>query len=123
MNSESTGTLRRIFATRSLRMRPYDLDGPLQEDMSFAPLSYDEKAQCGSYLMRMQPGAATIFHVHERREEFFVLEGQLIEDDGTVLDAGDWIVYEPGSAHNTRTETGCLLLGIDWDPPSDRARL
>jgi hypothetical protein len=34
-----------------------------------------------------------------------------------VLKPGDWIVYEPGSYHGTRTETGCLLLGIDWDPP------
>ena len=38
--------------------------------------------------------------------------------DGTVLRPGDWIVYEPGSQHGTRTETGCLLLGIDWDPPA-----
>ena len=112
--------LRRIFATASVRMQPYDLDGPVQEDMSFAPLSWDRNTECGSYLMRMQPGAATIPHVHDRREEFLVLEGQAIESDGTVLEAGDWIVYEPGSLHNTRTETGCLLLGIDWEPPSQR---
>ena len=30
---------------------------------------------------------------------------------------GDWIVYEAGARHNTRTVTGCLLLGLDWDPP------
>ena len=105
--------LRRIFATASVGMTPYDLDGPVQEDIGFAPLSWDAVTQCGSYLMRMQPGAATIAHVHDRREEFLVLEGQAIESDGTVLNPGDWIVYEPGSRHNTRTETGCLLLGID----------
>jgi quercetin dioxygenase-like cupin family protein len=113
---------RRIFATGSLSMRPYDLEGPLQEDVSYAFLSYDEKTRCGSYLIRMQPGAATIFHTHEHREEFLVLEGLAIDDDGTVLNAGDWIVYEPGTRHSTRTETGCVLLGIDWDPPRDRAR-
>jgi len=107
---------RRIFTTGSLSMRPYDLEGPLQEDMSYAYLSYDEKTQCGSYLIRMQPGAATIFHTHERREELLVLEGRAIDDDGTMLNAGDWIVYEPGSRHTTRTETGCVLLGIDWEP-------
>ena len=68
-------------------------------------------------LMRMAPGAATVPHVHEAREEFMVLEGEAIESDGTVLKAGDWVVYEPGTFHGTRTLTGCLLLGLDWDPP------
>ena len=45
----------------------------------------------------------------------------VIEDDGTVLKPGDWIVYEPGTYHNTRTVTGCLLLGLDWDPPAGTA--
>jgi mannose-6-phosphate isomerase-like protein (cupin superfamily) len=108
--------IRRIYELRNLPMQPYDLDGPLQDDMAYAPLSYDPRTQRGSYLMRMEPGAATIHHTHASREEFLVLEGELIEDDGTVLKTGDWIVYEPGSDHHTRTETGCLLLGLDWDP-------
>ena len=109
--------MRRIFATRNLEMRPYDLDGPLQPEMSWAPLSYDAGSERGSYLMRMAPGAATIPHEHSRREEYLILEGEAIEDDGTVLKPGDWVVYEPGSRHSTRTVTGCLLLGLDWDPP------
>jgi len=60
-------------------------------------------------------------HPARNREEFFVLEGRLIESDGTILESGDWIVYEPGSDHHTRTDTGCLLLGLDWDPASARA--
>jgi mannose-6-phosphate isomerase-like protein (cupin superfamily) len=55
--------------------------------------------------------------VHTCREEYLVLEGEAIEDDGAVLKAGDWIVCEPGTRHNTRTVTGCLLFGLDWDPP------
>lgn len=108
---------RSIFATRGIALRPYDLDGPLQPEMSWAPLSYDRATGRGSYLMRMAPGAATIPHVHEAREEYLILEGEAIEADGTVLKAGDWIVYEPGTHHGTRTITGCLLLGLDWDPP------
>lgn len=101
-------------------MRPYDLDGPLQPEMSYAPLSYDAATGRGSYLMRMEPGAATIPHEHASREEFLILEGEAVEDDGTVLKPGDWIVYEPGSSHGTRTVSGCLLLGLDWDPGSRR---
>jgi len=115
-----TRTVRRIFATRNLEMQPYDLDGPLQPEMSYARLSYESGSERGSYLMRMYPGAVTIPHVHTCREEYLILEGEAIEDDGTVLKAGDWIVYEAGTRHNTRTVTGCLLLGLDWDPPKDR---
>ena len=109
---------RRIFATRTIEMKPYDLDGPVQPEMGWAALSYDARRERGSYLVRMAPGAATIPHEHANREEFLILEGEAIEDDGTVLKPGDWIVYEPGSRHYTRTVTGCLLLGIDWDPPA-----
>jgi anti-sigma factor ChrR (cupin superfamily) len=114
---DESGNGRRIFRTAGLAMRPYDLDGPLQPAMSWAPLSYDTARERGSYLMRLAPGAATIPHVHEAREEYLVLEGEAIEEDGTVLKPGDWIVYEAGSRHSTRTTTGCLLLGVDWDPP------
>lgn len=108
---------RRIYPTRVLALRPYDLDGPVQPDISWTPLSYEAGRERGSYLMRLLPGAATIPHEHEAREEYLILEGEAIEHDGTVLSPGDWIVYEPGSYHGTRTETGCLLLGLDWDPP------
>jgi mannose-6-phosphate isomerase-like protein (cupin superfamily) len=114
--SES-GSGRRVFRTGELALRPYDLDGPLQPEISYAPLSHEAGSERGSYLMRMSPGAATIPHVHACREEYLVLEGEAIEEDGTVLKAGDWIVYEPGTRHSTRTVTGCLLLGLDWDPP------
>ena len=47
-----------------------------------------------------------------------IFEGEAIVDDGTVVRTGDWIVFEPGSSHGTRTVTGRLLLGLDWDPGS-----
>jgi hypothetical protein len=47
-------------------------------------------------------------------EDFLIIEGELIESDGRVLKAGDFVHYEPGTHHNSRTEKGCLLIGIDW---------
>ena len=70
-----------------------------------------------SGVIRMEPGAVTIPHTHECMEEFLILEGELIESDGTVLKRGDFTSYRPGTRHNSRTETGCLLIGVDWDPP------
>ena len=109
-------THRTIVRTRAKDFEAYDLDGPLQSDISLLKLSYDGQTREGSYMMRMQPGAQTIVHTHQRREEYIVLEGSLIEDDGTVLQPGDYVVYEPGTRHNSRTDEGCLLLAIDWSP-------
>ena len=43
---------------------PYDMEGPVQSDMSWLPVSYDEESGQGTYLMRMDPGAVTIAHDH-----------------------------------------------------------
>ena len=108
---------RRIINTASTPFDVYDFDGPVQEDMSLLMLSHDRESGQGAYMIRMEPGAVTIAHTHECMEEFLILEGELIESDGTVLRKGDFTSYRPGSRHNSRTETGCLLVGFDWDPP------
>ena len=94
---------------------PYDLDGPVQKDMAQIRISWERKTGKGCYIIRMQPGAETIPHTHRYMEDYFIIEGELIESDGTILKKGDVISYLPGTQHNSRTETGCLLLGVDWD--------
>ena len=96
---------------------PYDLDGPIQDEMKQLAISYDATTQRGIYMIRMEPGAETIAHTHKCMEEFLILEGELIESDGTVLKKGDFCSYLAGTYHNSRTETGCLLVGFDWDRP------
>jgi len=96
---------------------PYDMEGPVQEDMSLLLGSYDRQTKRGIYVIRMEPGAETIAHTHACTEEFLVLEGEVIESDGRVLKAGDLVTYAPGTHHNSRTETGCVLIGFDWDRP------
>ena len=97
------------------------MEGEVQSDMSYVPLTYDQAGDGnGAYVIRMQPGAATIPHVHEGNEDYLILEGELIESDGTVLGPGTFVHYEPGTRHNSRTETGCLLFGVDWGKHRDR---
>ena len=108
---------RSIVNVYQAAFEPYDLEGPAQDDMSLLRVSYDHATRRGIYAIRMEPGAVTIPHVHECMEEFLILEGELIESDGTVLRKGDLTSYRPGTRHNSRTETDCLLIGIDWDPP------
>jgi mannose-6-phosphate isomerase-like protein (cupin superfamily) len=105
---------RRIVKTRTAKFLTYDMDGPVQHDMAWLPLSYDGSTREGSYIIRMNPGARTIAHTHARQEEYFIIEGSLIEDDGTVLTPGDLVIMAPGTRHSSRTEEGCLLIAIDW---------
>ena len=85
--------------------------------MSWLPVSYDRFTGTGCYLMRMSPGATTIAHRHPGMEEFLVLEGELIDDDGAVFGPGDFVSYEAGTYHNSRTETGCLIAVFEWRRP------
>ena len=105
---------RKVIKTASTEFNAYDFDGPVQQDMSLLMLSHDRETGQGAYMIRMEPGAETIKHVHRRREEYLIIEGDLVESDGTVLGPGDYVIYPPGSEHNSRTVDGCLLVGIDY---------
>ena len=95
----------------------YDLEGPVQPEMSWLPISYRKESGVGSYLMRMQPGAVTIPHRHDGVEDFIILEGELIDDDGVTFGPGDFVSYAAGTHHNSRTETGCLIAVFEWGKP------
>lgn len=105
---------RRVVRSGEAPFRPYDMEGPRQDDMSYLPISYDQSTGNGCYLMRMQPGAVTIAHEHAGIEDFLVLEGELIDDDGAVFQPGDFVSYAAGTRHNSRTVTGCLIAVFEW---------
>ncbi|MEM7171608.1 MAG: cupin domain-containing protein [Pseudomonadota bacterium] len=107
---------RQITNIYDAKFRVYDMEGPKQEDMEWLPLTYNDDAN-GCYAIRMQAGAETIWHEHRGMEDFLILEGDLIEPDGTKLGPGDFVSYPPGSQHNSRSETGCFLIGFDWGKP------
>jgi len=107
---------RQVVASASAALLPYDMEGPLQPEIGWLPLSYDRERGQGSYLMRLQPGARTIAHDHPGYEDFVILEGELIDSDGRVLRQGDFVSYRPGSRHNSWTRTGCLIAVFEWQP-------
>jgi len=113
-HEKNTAGLREIINTGSAEFLVYDFDGPVQDNMRLLKLSYDNETKQGAYMIRMEPGAETIAHIHQRREEYFIIEGDLVESDGKVLGPGDYVVYQPGSYHNSRTVNGCLLIAIDF---------
>jgi anti-sigma factor ChrR (cupin superfamily) len=96
---------------------PYDLEGPVQPEMSWLPISYDRATGQGCYLMRMKAGAVTLAHDHPGMEEFLILEGELTDSDGRVFRRGDFVSYAAGTRHHSRTETGCLIAVFEWRKP------
>ena len=120
MTGSSKG--RRVVDTRNVPFLPYDLDGPLQPEMGWLPISFDRATGQGCYLMRMRPGAVTIAHDHPGVEDFLMLEGELVDSDGTVFRAGDFVSYEAGTHHNSWTTTGCLIAVFEWRRPEAAPR-
>ena len=78
--------------------------------MSWHKKSYDKNTGAGSYILKMAPGARSLNHKHQNYEEFYVLDGELIDEDNTTFNKGDFISYKPGSQHSSFSKKGCLLL-------------
>ncbi len=64
----------------------------------------------GFHLYRMPAGMTTRGHRHNGEEHFFVVEGELIDSDGTVFRKGDIVSYRGGTEHSSHTPGGCLLV-------------
>jgi len=63
----------------------------------------------GFHVYRMPADMTTRGHRHNGHEQFLILEGELHENDGTILRAGDLVFYRDGTEHNSYTPNGCLL--------------
>ncbi len=117
------GDQRQIIDTNKAKFDIYDFGGPVLEGVHQLDLSYDRSTGHGVYMIRMEPGTVTTTHVHTLREEYLILEGDLVESDGTVLGPGDYVIYEPGTEHNSRTVNGCLAIGFEYPSPNEIAAI
>jgi len=72
-------------------------------------LDADTPLGVGFHVYRMPAGMTSRRHIHNGHEQFLILEGELIEDDGRVLRAGDLVFYRDGTEHHSYTPNGCLL--------------
>ena len=114
MSKEVPGDVpgRRVVETRTVPFLPYDLDGPLQPEMSWLPISYDRASGNGCYLMRMAPGARLPDHEHVEIEQTYVLEGSLVCPEGECK-AGEFVWRPAGSRHEAwGGPQGGLMLAI-----------
>ena len=103
---------RRITPISAAAFQPFDLYGEPLPKLSWLPLNFDASAGRGHYLLRFAPGGRSLPHEHTDVEEFLVLEGELVDSDGTIFRAGDFVQFAAGSQHFSTSPSGCLLLVI-----------
>ena len=86
---------------------PYDPEA--EPGTSYIKLNPHTEKDVGFYIYRMEPGSRSTPHRHGGAEEFLIIEGELIDNDGTVYRAGDVVWLAGGTEHTSHTETGCLI--------------
>jgi quercetin dioxygenase-like cupin family protein len=106
--SKRLDAYRTVVNFRTAKFKPYHLQGEVQSDLSWVNLSYDEKTGVGFFLVKFEPGAASIPHEHLDFEEFVILEGDITDSDGTVYKAGDCVSLKPGSRHVSVSSNGAI---------------
>ena len=109
-----SGSPRHVARFDTAAFVPFDTFGGITGTMRWHNLSYDPATGRGSYLMIMAPGASSRPHRHTGAEEFFVLEGELVDFDGHIYRAGDFVRLEPGTAHTSLSPMGCKLHVTHW---------
>ena len=101
---------RKIINPSKLKFTPFNSYGKTISGMSWHKISFNQNTGVGSYILKMAPGARSLKHRHQNYEEFYVLDGELTDEDNTIFKKGEFISYKPGSKHSSFTKKGCLLL-------------
>ncbi len=86
---------------------PFDSAVP---GMSVLQVDHDAPFGAGFHIFRMEPGTTTTPHEHTSNEQFFVIEGDIVDHDGVAYGPGDIVCLRKGTKHSSYSENGCLLV-------------
>ena len=89
------------------------------EQVWWKNVSFDEATGQGSYLMIMAPGTRCNPHEHLGPEEFYMVEGDLTDCDGTTYRAGEFVSLTGGSKHYSVSPSGCRIVVFHRGPLRD----
>ena len=100
---------RRVANIRTEKFSPFFADGAEVPGQSYLQLDPNFSPGTGFHIYRMAPGSSSQPHEHTCHEQFLVLEGELMDNDGTVYRTGDFVLLAEGTEHSSSTVTGCTL--------------
>jgi len=103
---------RQIIETKVEELLAYNRYGKVSRGLKWLPLSKDENLEHEVFIIRFEAESSSNLHQHNGYEEFYVLDGELIDADGKVFKKGDYVKFEKGSEHSSYSKTGCTLLVI-----------
>ena len=107
---------RKVVNIKTATFTPYDKEATGEPGTSYIKLNPDMDRDIGFYIYKMEPGASSTPHRHGGAEEFYVIEGELKDNDGTVYSAGDVVWLAPGTEHNSYSENGCTVAVFSQGP-------
>lgn len=99
----------RVANIYSAEFKPFVYEDGAALGDSVLQLDDDLPLGVGFHVYRMPAGMTTRPHRHNGHEQFLILEGELIENDGTVFRKGDLVWFRDGTEHSSHAPNGCLL--------------
>ena len=99
---------RRVVNIKDAAFQAFEGPGGPSPGASYFQMEEQEPGS-GFYLYRLAPGCWSDPHEHDGSEQFIVLEGHLIDHDGTVYRQGDFVWLKSGTRHSSHAPDGCLV--------------
>ena len=75
---------RKVVNIKTAKFTPYDTKTTGETGTSYIKLNPTMPRDVGFYIYKMEPGSSSVPHRHGGAEEFYVIEGQLRDNDGTI---------------------------------------
>ena len=102
-------TERVVVNIKNAAFKPFMIEGEAVEGQSFLQLDDTFPEGTGFHIYRMAPGSSSQPHEHTSHEQFLVLEGEVIDNDGHVYRPGDFALLKKGTQHSSHSKTGATL--------------
>lgn len=101
---------RKIANIHTTAFTPWSMEDGASTGQSYLQLNPSKPGGVGFHVFRMDPGTTTDPHQHTEDEEFYLLSGDLTDNDGTVYKEGDLVWMKEGTEHSSYSKNGCTLL-------------
>ena len=103
---------RRKIETKHEKISAYKRYGAVSSGLKCILLSKDEKLKHEVFILQFEPESSSNLNKNNGFEEFYVIEGEQIDDDGKVFKKVDYVKFVKGTKHSSYSKTGCTILVI-----------